>query len=507
MRFSRVWLVSFLLLMLLGGAWILASPMSGPPDEPTHVMRADAIVHGQLIGSAPRPGQPKAVTVVRVPEDLTELQRLASCFGQKPLVPAGCVQTIRGSQRQVPTDIYVGRYPPLYYLIVGIPSLLIDTPGVVYWMRLFSLAAGATFLSLALASAWRWSSSRLLVPAVAVAITPMTIYMASSVNPNGLEIAVAIGLWTTLLVLVLDHADDPPMALLAAAGTCAVVLPLTRGLSPAWDVAIGVTVVGLAWGRGLRSLLHRRAVQLWLAATGVSVFGAVAWVLGAGSLNQLQNTPLPPGTSSGHLVSIVVGQTGNYIQQYIGYFGSLDTLSPLVTFLVWVGATFVLVVLAFALAGRRVAVWLSVTIALAFTVPVLLELAEARSVGLIGQGRYYLPLVVGIILLAGASAGRLEAFGPALRRVGSVLIAMVAVGQVGAFVWALRRYVVGSTGPLNPLARVVSGWAPPINPLVLDLLVVIVAAAYAVWAIRLTMTDWQEEGAVEVSTAAPSQSS
>jgi hypothetical protein len=489
--FTRVWLVTFLLLLLFGGAWILATPMSGPPDEPTHIMRADAIDHGQLIGADQGAGQPKAVTAVRVPQDLTELQRLSSCFAGKPTTPAGCVQAIGGSQNDVPTRIYVGRYPPLYYFIVGLPSLVLSTPGVVYWMRLFSLTASAIFLSLALAAAWRWSRSRLLIAAVAVAITPMAIYIASSVNPNGMEISVAICLWVTLLLLV-EHAEAPPRPLIAAAGVSAIVFPHMRALSPVWEVVIAVTIAGLAWGNGLGSLLHRREIRRWIVASCVSVGIAIAWVVAAGSLHQLPNTPVPAGTTTGHLLALVAGQTGGYLQQFIGVFGALDTASPLVTYLAWIGTTFVVLVLGFAVANLRVAFWLVVTIASSLVIPAILELHEARTNGLIGQGRYYLPMAVGAVLVAGVSAGRVLSDAPVTRRVGPIMIGMVAVGHASAFAWTLHRYIVGSRGPLNPLARVPSGWAPPVNPLALDLLVAVIATAFAAWVIRLTMTEGSE---------------
>jgi hypothetical protein len=484
--FNRVWALTFLLLMLLGGAWILATPMSAPPDEATHIMRADALDHGQLIGTDPGPGQPKAVTAVHVPEDLTELQRLAPCFGGKPAVPAGCVQTIRGSQNDVVTKIYAGRYPPLYYLIVGLPTLVLSTPGVVYWMRLLSLAASAIFLSLALAVAWRWSSSSLLIAGVAVATTPMVIYMASAVNPNGMEISVAICLWVALLVLVFDHADDPPRSLVAVAGVTAVIFPLMRGLSPVWEVLIAATFVGLARRRGLASLLGRRDVRWWALAAAASVGVALIWVVAAGALHQLPNAPVPPGTTRGHLVALIVGHTGDNIQQFIGVFGALDTPPPLLTYLAWIGTTFVLVVLAYAVADRRVSFWLGTTITMSLVIPAVLELAEARTLGLIGQGRYYLPLAVGVVLLAAATAGRLTSAIRRLPRIAPIVIAMVALGHAAAFASALRRYLVGALGPLNPLAHAPSRWSPPINALVLDLFVVVVAAAYALWAIRLT---------------------
>jgi hypothetical protein len=48
---------------------------------------------------------------------------------------------------------YVGRYPPLYYAIVGLPSLVWHTNTAVYMMRLLSGLLCALLLGLAIALA------------------------------------------------------------------------------------------------------------------------------------------------------------------------------------------------------------------------------------------------------------------------------------------------------------------------------------------------------------------
>ena len=69
-RFAAVWAGSFVLVALLGVVWALAAPLSGPPDEPTHIIHAYAIFHGQLIGSEDHPA---AITDVTVPKCLSRL--------------------------------------------------------------------------------------------------------------------------------------------------------------------------------------------------------------------------------------------------------------------------------------------------------------------------------------------------------------------------------------------------------------------------------------------------
>ncbi len=47
-----------------------------------------------------------------------------------------------------------------------------------------------------------WSKGRLLLVGVLVAATPTTIFLASVINPNGLEITAALCLWCSGLILV-----------------------------------------------------------------------------------------------------------------------------------------------------------------------------------------------------------------------------------------------------------------------------------------------------------------
>ena len=53
------------------------------------------------------------------------------------------------------------------------------------------------------------------------------------------------------------------------------------------------------------------------------------------------------------LAATILGDTGDWIQQMIGVFGWLDTLSPLLTYLFWYAAIGLFVLLALSCARRR----------------------------------------------------------------------------------------------------------------------------------------------------------
>ncbi len=97
--------------------------------------------------------------------------------------------------------------------------------------------------------------------------------------------------------------------------------------------------------------------------------------------------------------------------------------------------------------------------------PVLVEAAGAHEAGFIWQGRYSLPLGVGVPIVAGIGVGSSEGAERLGRRLGIVLVAGLAGAQLLAFAAAIHRYAVGAGGPLwfFPDAK----WNPPVPSLLL----------------------------------------
>lgn len=237
------------ILFCLSAAWSFATPIGAGQDEPAQLVKAASVARGEFVGSTPsgkslalaaRNGLAycryvkfahvcnRAVTVVTVPQTFANL-RIPACYRKRAKVPAGCAPGFSGSGQETMATTYVGRYPPLYYAIVGLPSLAWHSDVAVYLMRLLSGLLTALFVGLALALATVWSRSRMLTLAVAVTATPMVIILGSAVNPNGLEVATAICVWTGGLILVLERAGRPPTSLVAATAAAATVMVLTAG--------------------------------------------------------------------------------------------------------------------------------------------------------------------------------------------------------------------------------------------------------------------------------------
>jgi hypothetical protein len=167
---------------------------------------------------------------------------MIQCYMFKENVSAACASQPEQWSRTVRAVTHVGRYPPAYYLAVGWPSLLTASVAGTYLMQSASAVLCAMFLALAVATARRWSSSSLLVPAISVAVTPMASFLNSSVNPSGLEVASAATAWTAATVLVAGHFESPPAGLLAVLGISTAVMVWTRPTALLWPVVIAAVL-------------------------------------------------------------------------------------------------------------------------------------------------------------------------------------------------------------------------------------------------------------------------
>lgn len=450
-----------MLLFGLCAAWALATPFFGAPDEPAHVIKAAAVAHGEFLGRYTGPAT--ARVTVTIPATVAKAATTHICYAFHNTVSAGCLPhfTTASGSRSVTT--YVGRYPPIYYLLVGLPTLVMHTPGVLYLMRLVSAAISAAFLTAAVTAA---RGAGLLLAGVAVAATPMVLFLGGVVNPSGLEVCAAICVWVAGLRLVTESTGGPPRrGLVIRLVVAAAVLVQTRGLSPLWLALIGLTLLWLAgWPRTV-ALLRMRSVQIGLAV--VTVFGvfALVWIVLAKSLTIAPvGTPVAADASRWEILRTSLRRTYLDSKGLFGLFGWNDTQAPRLTYVLW-GIALAAVVLAL-LARRpsRYTVAVGALVVLSLAVPTLLSASQAHKDGIVGQGRYVLPLAVGIPIVAGYAAGRGWPGGRLRWLVLPVGALALTAAQGAAFTQALRRY---RTGMGHSLFSAHPPWSPPIPELLL----------------------------------------
>ena len=138
-------LVAFVGLSLLSTAWAVATPLSASPDEPAHIIKAAAVVRGQLIGE---PTSRQGFTTVTIPSAVGNAWAW-TCPAYHPQTTADC-QVITGDSTVRSTVTSAGLYNPTYYALVGWPSLVFSTPhAAVYSMRFVSGLICSFFLAVA----------------------------------------------------------------------------------------------------------------------------------------------------------------------------------------------------------------------------------------------------------------------------------------------------------------------------------------------------------------------
>ena len=498
----RPFLLLWAALGLLTALWSIATPIAAAPDEPAHFIKAASVVRGEWIGKPSPIG-----SVVTVPAYVAFTQSV-TCFAFQDEVTADCSPILTGDA-DAPTSAATtaGLYNPVYYLLVGWPSLIFADQTGLYAMRIVSGILCSLFIALAAVQLLSLRRRLLPVLAAAVAVTPMVVFLDSSVNPNALETAATLTTFVTMFMIV-RHPDPRLLPARAIVLTVSAVTAVTmRGLSPLW-VAIALFAPLLLIRReDARALARSRWARVAALVVGLSAVFAVIWILSTNSLAATFATPVSQapglGDSPAQGFLFILFGTFGYAQGLVGEFGWLDTPAPLAVFFAWSSFVGALLLLAVAtLRGR--ARWLILALLVALVLlPPLLQAFYIRSGGIIWQGRYALPLFVCLVaalgLMLSESLPELEV---RTRRAIAITIGVAwAFCQVYSFGTALRRYSVGLTGDLLSMFKD-PAWSPPGGILALMLGAVAVCAVLGWMVIRTAARTDQDMVSVPVTAEA-----
>jgi len=443
----RQWLTTFALVSLLSGLWALASPLFSGPDETAHVVHAAAIARGEWTGREPEDDDaPRAAVEVTVPGFFATNP---GCFAFRENVPASCL--IFGDERAVNALTSAGRHPPAYYALIGLASRGLSPGGLsLRLMRLAGVLLTGAFVASAVVALRRTAEPRLAACGLLVAITPMVLFVSGVVNPSAPEIAAAIALWVSGVVLVAKAPDVVDAKLVTCAGLAASVLVLSRHLGPLWLALIGLCLLSTGSIEGARRLLRAVRVRIWAAVVLVCTAAQLAWVIAVNPLDAKFNQGTGLDLPASMIKRLAIGEGYGHYRQMLGVFGWLDTPAPALTWFLLTLTLGALVFLALGFGSPRLVVLMLGALALTVVVPITLEAREADDAGLFWQGRYTLPLAVGVPILAGlalANSGQRRALARSwlVPAVGG----SVAVAHILAFAQSLRRYTVGYNGELQ----------------------------------------------------------
>lgn len=465
-------MVIFALLAAVGAAWALATPLMTGADESDHAIRAAAVARGQVVGGETHDllGSANVFIEVEVPEAYGQARGVSNCFidfypDDNPVdqsfgqAETKCLSTMEdGGSARVRTTTLQYRGQPTYYAVVGLPTLVWPDATGVAAMRIVSGGLTAALLAAALVAARSLPHAPLLPVAVLAGATPVCLWLGGQVNSGGFEIAAALWLWTSALVAT--RARTITRAMIAQVGVAFVLLTLCRGLSPVFGIVVLVVVALTSDRRRLRTLTHRDDVRRWALAGGLATLTSAAWL----AFIQLRY-PLDdrPGTG----VVSALGSWDWYLRQAVGVFGVNDIILPLPGLVAWGAVVAVIVGAGLQVGSAAERVVVPVLALAAFALNITADGMSLPPIGYYWQGRYVLPLLVGVaVLAAGAGLGRNQ---PTRRPSWAVdarfLAAILWAVQVWSFAFVTRHFAGRGKTDIGFLAAWRDPvWSPPLLP-------------------------------------------
>ncbi|CAB4329761.1 MAG: DUF2142 domain-containing protein [Actinobacteria bacterium] len=389
--------ITFLFVAALG--FLVVTPINGGADEPMHQATAwYYVTHGT-------PPSTLGVEVFDIPKALT----VNPCFQlQAKMVDASCMPT-RPELSGISNQGFVINYPPFYYYVVGAGQVLVhaikpgfeDEGGRLASLMLNFCVMGWLFRRVS--QKYRSSQSYLMILA-----TPIVVFYWAVVNPTGWEITCA--LWFTFELTQVfgradstqkvsdsrDHHPDKQLLLLGLAG---LALSSARPVGFIWMALLTSVAFMLNYGALNKNHLQKIAVALSPGA----IFGVV-W----NYLNPVRLT-WERSVTEGLVVNPDVGdyirwtvtaleQTPAYVYQIFGILGWLDAPnSALLVLVLTVSWAWYLRATHMSAAVPNKA-WFAIFVSV-FVVPTILQVGRWNSFPHWWQGRYTLPVIVGIILM------------------------------------------------------------------------------------------------------------
>lgn len=466
-----VWLVAGLGFFAIFAGWAIGSPFNGTYDEDDHVIRAAGVALGQIHVSAVHAIY-NGGGFQRVPASL-KWPHSDCIIVQTPRPPATCEGVPSKNHDLVRTASAAARYNPLYYLMVGEPLVIWpDMTGVII-SRLLSSLYSAILLGAAFAYCWRQVRSSLLICALLLAVTPSVANVVGAVNPNGFEISAAIVFWVALMALFFPRSfDQPPdRKLLWLTFISGSILAVVRPFGPLFVGVIAAAVGLVAGWPKVRELARQKGIRLTALGLFIAGTAGAVWTVGAGMLDVTGPYTIYKGTSTLAILQRTLTTTSpDWARELIARFAG-GVPAPDWAMYVWVmlGAALIVPALVF---GRRRLVGVA-TALLMFTalLSVMLEVSAYQTSGPTQQGRYYLPLLVGLLFLAAVAPAVTRTFP---ERNSARLAVAVGLGTTFVHVIALALMISIFRNGRIPGIHLLSGpWHPAvgsITPLVVSAL-------------------------------------
>lgn len=479
-------MLSFVVLFILAGLWVITTPVSGSPDEPAHAAKAAGVVRGEGYGiaqddvplekRAPERTAPDGTRFVPgnfryfdVPEFYSRvLGENQICFAFKSDQTPTC-DNITMSANSGSSDLVMSPaslYDPTFYVLVGWPSLIHEGYAGFYGMRIMNALLTSFCFSLGFAAVASLRKPAAMTAGMALIATPSTLFLGGTVNPNGLEIACTATFTATLLVAI-EHRNQRAKLwwLMGIVAFMGVLQPHMRSLGFVWLGIATVAITLMTSPRVFFDLLRKPAATL---ATSLTIISCLTAIWQVTSTNVLTSTA--PMTAAGSTFDdgfrMMLENIGQQMYSMVSLFGWMDTPGPVYIMFLYTGIAFALVACAIIVSRtwQTSGLWLAI-FAYIF-VPAVIQGISMKNSGFIWQGRYSMALFSVLILLAAVVVQpQLERLtGESAARLAFIFTIGIGCIHLVSLYTALHRYAVGVSGsPGTFLFH--PAWLPPYLPL------------------------------------------
>lgn len=425
--------------------WSFATPPFAGPDEAAHIVRTEALAHSDLVGKK-IDGQ-SVLTEVPAPfwaaEGFEE-----GCWSTKADVPVSC--RLSDDTSLVSTKTYVGRYNPAFYILASLPARVIETSNALYALRLVGGLLCAALIAGAFASL---EQAGLSTRAILLSLLPTAIFLASVVNPSGLEVAAALAFCASGLAL----SRRPTTSTEVFCAISLLALCSARGLGLGFGVIIALAVF---ISTGSAPLWHQGCSKLARVIALAGIVTSAAWLAIVGGTEVLGVTP-KLGPNRINIIKSGPSITKRVLLEAAGSFQWLEAHLPLL-------ATYALLAILSTVCARlalaqskpqRLSIGL---LTLSFIlIPILALTLKGKELGFFWQGRYSLPLIVAAIVLATSHQHHTRWI--------DNLSWLSFVGFNALSLWVvMRRNLVGANGPWL-FTDSSAGWNLPLTAPILEL--------------------------------------
>ena len=375
------------------------------------------------------------------------------CFVAQPAVPACGLRVQDQSTTDERPITAMGLYTPAVYLIPGFGTLAGASNNSWFAARLWSALAAALMIALCVVNLVRRNDS--LLPLFS-ALAPAVIFLASVVNPSGLELVGSVALWIATPGMLRAKPHDFWEILTYAISGVVLILARPLGMVYFASIMFVCVIASGTWRTALQLISQHRTVS---ALHTIMLLFATWWYLFVynPAVNPRRAEYLGPDVPLQEQVFHAFGDTYRVLLEAVGDLGSLEVPLPRLIFILLIAVAMWLISLGATSSTTATRVALTSLVLMSILLILATDINYYRILRGYGvQGRHVMPLLVGLPLLA---ARHLRP--SVVTR--TTVIGVWVLAQFIAGYTALRRYSVGIVGDNFFAMFSAPAWEPPLG--------------------------------------------